>query len=151
MRIQFNPQTEAFWRGHYTQKGGAIQPFQGFPDQRGSGLGSVFHSLLRAVLPVAKSAGRAIGKQALRSGVGFAGDILEGANVKEAAIKRARSGGARLLRKGEKKLKRGEKQQKGGGIGKAKKAINTTRKVGKVKGKQKRRQKKEDILGVYLA
>ncbi len=151
MRIQFNPQTEAFWRGHYTQKGGAIKPFQGFPYQRGSGLGSIFRSLLRAVLPVAKSAGKAIGKQALRSGIGFAGDVLEGANVKEAAVNRVRSGGARLMKQGEKKLKGGGKRQKGGGIGKAKKTINTTQKAGKAKGKQKRRQKKEDILGVYLA
>ncbi len=102
-------------------------------------------------MPIAKTAGKAIGKQALRSGIGFAGDVLEGTNVKEAAIKRARSGAAKLMRQGGKKLGRKRKKQKGGGIGHAKKVINTARKVGKAKTKGKRKQKKKDILGVYLA
>ncbi len=154
MRVQFNPQSDAFWRGHFAQRGGVISSFQGFPYQRGAGLGSVFRSLLRAILPIAKTAGKAIGKQALRSGMGFAGDVLEGANVKESAIRHAKSGGAQLLHKVRKKLKGPKKGQKGGGIGKAKrgkKAINITVKASKGKGKRKPRQKKKDILGMYLA
>ncbi|MCP4115361.1 MAG: hypothetical protein GY737_08125 [Desulfobacteraceae bacterium] len=108
-------------------------------------------------MPIAKTAGKALGKQALRSGMGFAGDVLGGASVKESAIKHAKSGGAKLLHKGQRKLqgpkKRPKRGQKGGGIGKArrgKKSINTTVKAGKAKGKRKPRQKKEDSLGTYM-
>ncbi len=100
-------------------------------------------------MPIAKTAGKALGKQALRSGLGLAGDVLEGVNVKEAAINNAKTGAARLVKKGKKALKR--KRQKGGGIGKAAKHINTTRKIGKAKQKRKPRRKNKDVLGEYLA
>ncbi len=58
MRVQYTPVSEKQWLDHI-QKGAG---FKGVPYQRGTGLGSVFRSLFRAILPIAKGAGKAVGK-----------------------------------------------------------------------------------------
>ena len=45
-----------------------------------------------------KSGAKAIKKQALKSGVAFASDLLAGKNVKQAALQRTKHSGSTLLR-----------------------------------------------------
>ena len=59
-----------------SQLGGSIIGFRGDPYQRGRGLGGFLGRLFRGLLPIAKSAAKAIGKEALKTGVGVAGDVL---------------------------------------------------------------------------
>ena len=61
---------------------------QYYLDQVYYGLGNNFASLGKAILPLVKSGAKAIGKQALKSGVAFASDVLAGKNVKQAALHR---------------------------------------------------------------
>ena len=49
------------------------------------GLGGLFRSVARAVMPMVKSGAKALGNIALKSGANFVGDVLAGKNVKEAA------------------------------------------------------------------
>ena len=49
-------------------------------------------------MPLIKSGAKAIGKQALKGGLGFASDVLAGKNAKEAAVERAKMAGSSLLR-----------------------------------------------------
>ena len=49
------------------------------------GLGGLFRSVARAVMPMVKSGAKALGNIALNSGANFVGDFLAGKNVKEAA------------------------------------------------------------------
>ncbi len=137
-----------------------MSPFRGYAYQRGAGLGSIFKSLLRVVLPVAKSAGKAIGRQGLRSGIAAAGDILEGRNVGDALASHARAGAANLARKAGKSVgrpkKRGQKKkQRGAGLGRRPQG-KTVLKGGICKKtaskKQKGRKKgvKTDALGTYI-
>ena len=79
MRVRYVPVTEKEWILHFQRGGG----FVGLPFQRGAGLGSVFRSLFRAILPVAKSAGKTIGKRALRAGAEIASDLVSGKNLKD--------------------------------------------------------------------
>ena len=66
--------------------------------QQGYGLGNIFSSIAKTVLPLVKSGFKAIGKQVLCSGVGFASDVLSGKNAKQAAIDRAKAAGSNLLK-----------------------------------------------------
>ena len=49
-------------------------------------------------MPLVKSGAKAIGKQALKGGLGFASDVLAGKNAKQAAVDRARATSSTLLR-----------------------------------------------------
>ncbi len=76
------------------QQGRGISVFRGSPWQMGHGqigygLGGLFRSLARSVMPMAKSGAKALGNIALNSGKNLLGDVLAGKNVKEAAKARA--------------------------------------------------------------
>jgi len=62
----------------------------------------------RSVLPLIKSGPKAVWKQVLRSGIGFASDVFARKNAKQATIERAKSAGIKLLNQavGSKKRKR---------------------------------------------
>ena len=88
----------ASYEKYYLDQVGHGQYFSGAAFQRGYGLGNIFASLGKAILPLVKSGAKAIGKQALKSGVAFASDILAGKNVKQAALERTKQAGSTLLR-----------------------------------------------------
>lgn len=72
------------WVSHLTQKGGGPH-FAGVQYQRGGGFGSVFRGLMRFILPIAKTAGRSLGKQAIKAGSRIATDVIDGRNIRESA------------------------------------------------------------------
>ena len=67
--------------------------------QLGYGLRNIFASLGRSVLPLVKRGAKSIGKEVLKSGTNFVSDILEGKNLKQAALNRTKETGSNLLRK----------------------------------------------------
>ena len=73
-------------------------PWQLGHGQMGYGLGGLFCSVARAVMPMVKSGAKALGNIALKSGANFVGDVLAGKNVKEAA-KSTRLGGCKCCKK----------------------------------------------------
>ena len=79
------------------QAGSGLPVFVGARMQRGHGIGSVLSGLFQSALPVLKKGAAAIGKQALRTGVDFAGDLLQGKSAKEAAANRAKEAASTLL------------------------------------------------------
>ena len=111
----------------------------------GAGIGSIFRGIFRALLPIAKSAGRTFGKQALRTGAEIASDILAGENVKRAASKRARTAAATLLREAQQQI------QEGDGLGRrvGETSIKGTATVPKNQSQRTKRTKVSDQLGVY--
>ena len=72
--------------------------FSSAPFQNGYSLGGIFSSLAKSIMPLIKSGARAICKQALKGGLGFASDVLAGKDAKEAAVERAKTAGFSLLR-----------------------------------------------------
>ena len=56
--------------------------------QVGYGLGGLFKSLARTVMPMVKSGAKTLGKIALNTGANVLGDVLSGKNVKEFAKSR---------------------------------------------------------------
>ena len=72
------------------QQGRGISVFRGSPwqmghGQMGNGLGGLFRSVARSVMPMLKSGAKALGNIALHSGKNLLGDVLAVKNVKEAA------------------------------------------------------------------
>lgn len=73
--------------------------FAGTRIQRGHGLGNLFSGLVRAAMPLVKSGVKALGKQAAKTGMQIAGDVLKGQKPKRAAQKRTKQAGKQLLDK----------------------------------------------------
>ena len=67
-------------------------PWQIGHGQKGYGLGALFHSVARSVMPLVKRGAKALGNIALNSGANFASDVIAGKNVKQAAKARALEG-----------------------------------------------------------
>lgn len=154
MRVAFVPQSGEFWRSQLLQQGGG-PGFAGYSFQRGSGIGGILRGLMRFIMPAARSAGKVIGRQLLKSGASAATDILAGDDPREALIRHGTTGARKLLKKGARKA--AKKLQKGKGIGRrpggARRTINKKRVAKKrppKKGK-KRGKKAKDALGLYLA
>ena len=150
-RGYWEPMSAEEWKEFYGigQTGGAgMTFFQGSQHQRGSGLGALFGGLFRAIMPAAKSALKAVGREALRTGIGVASDALAGQNVTQALEMRGRDAASTLLNKAKRKLDDNDEQQTGGGVGTLLdaptlmgKSINRAAKRGK-----RQRKKKQDIL-----
>lgn len=74
--------------------------------QRGHGIGSFLGGLFRSVMPILKSGASAVGKEALRSGVGFLGDVVTKGDARQAANTRLREFTGGLKRRADNKLDR---------------------------------------------
>lgn len=104
----YNPEDydfdECFCRTHRGQHGGHLPVvFRG--NQRGDGFGSFFRGLYRAVLPLVKKGAKAVGKQAMKSGVALIGDVAAGHDLREAAKHRLDQFGDELVHTTEDKIK----------------------------------------------
>lgn len=140
MRVHYTPITENQWIQHYQRGSGFI----GSPYQRGAGLGSIFRTLFRAILPVAKSAGKAIGKRALKAGAELASDLVAGKNLKESATRRGKEATSELLQRAANKMKGGRRKRKRG----TKKAKQRGGRLGQRSIKGKRKQHRQVIKRV---
>jgi len=67
----------AYYR-HQQLGHGVSSVYQGAAYQRGHGVGSFLGGLFRTISPLLKSGASAVGREALRTGVGFLGDIAAG-------------------------------------------------------------------------
>ena len=85
-----------YGRGAYEaplwQEGGAIRGYAGREHQYGAGLGSFGRVLWRLAKPILGY----LGKKTLKTGVALGGDVLEGENIKAAAVKRLKETGSQL-------------------------------------------------------
>ena len=149
MRVLFVAPSDKDWIDYYVKKQTG-SGFIGIPYQRGSGLGSLFRGLFRFILPVAKKAGKAIGKRALKTGAEIASDLVAGDNLKKSVKRRGKRAVAEVLEKAVDSLK-----QEGNGLGKAPKKRGGTIKGMKNRQKQSKgrgRPPKQhnDHFGVYF-
>lgn len=98
----FDVQTGA---GARTGYGGISHVYIGSPNQRGHGIGSFLGGLFRRIIPLLKQGARTVGKEALRSGINMASDVVNsGVQPGEAFQTRLRESGQNLKRKAEEKI-----------------------------------------------
>ena len=79
--------------------------YAGVKRQQGYGLGGILAKLGRFVLPILKPVAKSIGKQAIKSGAQFAGDILDGSSPKQALKRNLKQGARELFNKAVKRKK----------------------------------------------
>src|SRR5215831_12982165 len=73
---------------YVTQSGSGLPIFQGSRTQAGHGLGSIFSELFRFPMPLLKSLGISLGKQALRTGAQIATDVPDGQSFTDSTKRR---------------------------------------------------------------
>src|SRR5690349_13269954 len=100
--VPFNPDevdwNDYFLTQHQQHGGGGDGPcFAGSLYQRGAGIGSIFASLLRFLVPIAKAAGRELGREGLAVGSRVLGSVAEGQALKKAAINEVAQGARNIV------------------------------------------------------
>jgi hypothetical protein len=101
MHVDFDPikvEWSSLTAGGDEQLGG-YNIFRGVQYQRGSGLGSVFRSFLRYLVPIGKQIGMAVGHEGLRTGNRVLSNVLEGKDLKETLVNESKAGIKNLLDK----------------------------------------------------
>jgi hypothetical protein len=91
--------TKAYHDYYIHQAGKGYSVFAGRRYQRGHGLGSIFGGLLKAAMPLLKKGAETLGREALKTGLNIAGNVLQGRNIKQAEKSRLKSTGQNLLQK----------------------------------------------------
>ena len=92
---------------HLQNCGSITQVFRGAPNQRGHGDGSFLGGMFRTIAPVIKSGIKAVGSEALKTGVGFLRDMADGTmDPKVAANARMRQFTESLKRRADDKMSR---------------------------------------------
>ncbi|GFU07963.1 uncharacterized protein F54H12.2 [Trichonephila clavipes] len=93
MKVPYVCCTKKF-EDHYTNHiGSGVPYYEGVSFQKGYGLGGIFRRFFRAALPFLVKGGKAVGKEALRTGTRVVSDVLSGENFKIAARKRSEEAG----------------------------------------------------------
>lgn len=130
-RFSYNDYSPLYEEYYTRQCGGSLDGFEGALYQKGYGLGSLFRGLFRSALPLMKRGIKTIGKEALKSGVLVAHDVISGESPRNAVKKRMTNAVSKIL----------GNNQKGSGIRKRKRS---TRKQSS--SKVKRRRMSHDIF-----
>ena len=120
MKQRHNPDARAYHEYYLNQAGRGYPVYVGTRYQRGHGLGSIFGSLFKSAVPLLKRGAKTLGREALKTGLNLASDVMEGQNVTQAAKSRLKSTGQNLLQKamdtvgppGERSIKRAAKRRK---------------------------------------
>jgi len=161
MRIIYEPNSCHEWQEFLLvngQRGRGITGFRGDPYQRGAGLGSFFRGLFKAAVPLIKRAAKAVGKQALKTGVGVLGDVVRGGEFLPSLELHGREAVGTLADKTKAFLSETSAGQTGGGRGlrrkrttrkrrSAKKGKKKRKKVGNLSAKGKGKRKRKSVKG----
>ena len=105
MQVKYCCDAKAYENYYLSQVGLGMTYFAGARVQQDYGLGNLFSSIAKSVLPLVKKGAKTLGKQVLQIGVDFASDVLQGKNVKQAAIDQAKAAGTNLLPVAQRKRK----------------------------------------------
>ena len=106
MLVKYCCDTKAYKNYYLSQVGHDIPYFAGARVQQGYGLGNLFSSIAKSVLPFVKKGAKTLGIQVLQSGVEFASDALHAKNVKQAAINQVKTAGSNLLQAAQQKVEK---------------------------------------------
>jgi hypothetical protein len=90
--------TKAYHDYYIHQAGKGYPVFAGRRYQRGHGL-FIFGGLFKAAMPLLKKGAKTLEREALKTGLNIAGDVVQGRNIKQAATSRLKSTGENLLQK----------------------------------------------------
>ncbi|KAJ8048961.1 hypothetical protein HOLleu_01485 [Holothuria leucospilota] len=100
MKLQHYHNDPRDYEHYYLQQvGNGLPVFHGARVQKGYGMGNILGGLFRSAMPLFKRGAKALGKEALRTGVEIAGDVLHGTSLRRAAKTRGISAGRRVTKR----------------------------------------------------
>lgn len=102
--VEFDPSSIEWSNIFITQKGRGADKYVAYYNHRGYGFFSSFYKLL---IPILKSVGKEVGREALVTGAKTLSDVATGSSLKESAMKHAKEGVHNLLEKGAASTKTG--------------------------------------------
>ena len=121
------------------QRGTGLPGYGGYARQRGAGLGSFFRGLFRMAMPVIKRAAKAVGKQALKTGVSVLADVARGGDALPSLETHGREAVATLADQTLNYLnKHPSTEQQGGGSSKRRRRSASRKTSGSSRNKKKR-------------
>ena len=82
---------------YLNQTGRGMAAFTGARYQRGHGLGNMLRSLTKFALPFLKKGAKAVGKQAMKTGMNIAQEVMLGQNIKKATKRHLSQGLTELV------------------------------------------------------
>lgn len=136
MKKKYQPDANAYHNYYLNQKGRGYPVYAGRRFQRGHGLGSILGSLFKSAAPLLKKGAKALGKEALKTGMHVAADALEGRNVKESLKSRVKDTGRQMVNRAVEKFVPGQRVLK-----------RTARKKNVRRRKTVKRNSPKDIFG----
>jgi hypothetical protein len=104
VRIDYDPDRDLDWDRFFIEQIGRGPYFEGFDYQRGGsfqhggGIGSIFRGLMNFLLPIGKTMGRQLGREAVATGARVLGDYANGENIRSAVRKESRKGLSNFLK-----------------------------------------------------
>lgn len=98
MHVNFSPDS-VNWSDFLVIQSGGGAYFHGVPYQRGHGLGTMFGSVMRFLLPMLRSAGRELGKEGLAAGARILTDVAKGKPMRSAIVDETSEGLRQLVEK----------------------------------------------------
>lgn len=107
--IDFDPSQFEWFALFDGQKGRGSDRYIAYYNHRGYGFFSSFYKLL---IPILKSVGKEVGKEALATGAKTLADVVEGKKLKESAIARSKEGMHHLMTKGAQATGGGKKKKR---------------------------------------
>lgn len=120
--------------------------YKGVAHQRGHGIGSFLGGLFRSVLPLLANGAKAVGKEALNTGVGLLSDLINARPLNESIKTRLKKANENLKRKADDKI---DSLMSGSGykINRARKKLAIRSKASRRKGVKKvQKQSANDIF-----
>lgn len=122
---------------------GAI--YKGTANQRGHGIGSFLGGLYRTILPLIKSGAKALGKEALTTGVGIFGDMIQAKPFEDSVRDRFKEATTKIKRKADEKI---DNLMKGSGY-KRKKNLRNHLNSSPTSTRKGRINKRSDIQDIF--
>jgi hypothetical protein len=150
MHVIYSPEDIDYWLDFYKssisgnqqyQLGGVLPGFRAYaPYHRGGGIGSIFKSLYRLMLPMLKT----VGKQALVTGSRVAADLASGQDLKSTLKSHGRDAASTMLSEAAERIK-----QQGQGIGrrKRKRRVKTVKRKRTKKSSSFKKRKLPQTVG----
>lgn len=106
--VKTSNKSDPYTRYYLNQVGSGVGTvYRGVSYQKGHGIGSFLGGLFRTVLPILKSGARAVGKEAVRTGMNVLGDIASDSTqpLKKVIRKRVIEAGGNLAEKAGRKIR----------------------------------------------
>jgi len=143
VHFPFDPDSEDWSEFFEKQVGGSFY-FEGLPYQRGGGLGTIFSSLYRFLLPIGKSIGKELGKEGLEAGSRLLNRLSTGEDLKTSLINESQQGLKNVIDRVYEERKKTQQ-----GTGRKRKSIKGSNKKSKIKIAKIGPPKRIDYLGTY--